>query len=162
MAIKYTQFISSNDQIKQIKKLITDESDHMFQLAIKELKEIIKRKESVIALNNDEVVGFIRFFSHGKEYDTQTEVLECGSIVVSKLMRGKGIGKNLVKELIRMIKSRYEKIMLVAVVKRTNPVSYNFLKKIGAKDINKPKCLALYTSGGKEENFYILDLTDVV
>lgn len=161
MAIKYVDTVSSGTHLKQIEALIKNESGHMLQLTKDKIKKIIDDNEAVIALNNNIVIGFVKFFINCLDQETGLEILEVGSLVVDGNFRKSGVGKELVMKLVSKIRRRDQKSMLVGVVRKTNVVSYKFLTSIGGKVVAKPKSMILYPLEWSEDMFYIVDLSNI-
>jgi len=161
MSVKYFDSYTTKTQLKQIEDLIKKESEHMLQLDQEMIRDIINNDEAIIALDGPKVIGFVKFFINSKEKDTNTKILELGSLVVEEKWRKCGIGKELVKRLVTKIKLRNQKSVLLGVVRKNNKVSYKFLKSIGGKEINKPKSMILYPLELNEDKFYIIDLTNI-
>jgi ribosomal protein S18 acetylase RimI-like enzyme len=158
MSVNYTNSSDNPTHFDQIHNFLQSEKNHMLVFSTSEIKEFVDKKQTIIALENDKVVGFVKYFSHGFDDKLQKNILECGSLVVDPKFRQQGIAKNLI---INLSKNIPENSLLTAVVRRTNQVSEAFLRKINAKEIHKPKQLTIYPLGWPEEKFYFFNLSEI-
>lgn len=151
----------TDGQIEQISRILKGEEEHVLPLTPESINEILDKNSAVVAIENNNVIGFIKFIDCGFSEQEERRIIEIGSWVVAPTARGRGIGVEMLKELVKLIREKYQNPTIVAIVQKSNKDSFDCLSHIGAREINKPDCLVLYPDGADEKDFYILEVNNI-
>lgn len=145
----------------QIVKLLKKNKDHMLQFNQKQLIEkYFDEENSVIILDkkDSKLIGFAKNMPWPGKNEDGEKVYEFGSWLVHPKYQGKGYGHHLALMAVKSLKEKDKNSQLISICDCSNKKPIEILKKLGAKNIFKPKNVEILLDEGQAK-VTILDLS---